>query len=80
MRRIDEATTMTGKPGPYDVYEGYQEDVHGAAQLVAVARRARRRMEAALAVEALTMGAIGLALGVAVGATLAWKLAATRRA
>lgn len=79
MEMIDKASKMTGKPGYYDVYEGYQEDPTGPARLITLARAARRRARAALDAEGLAMGAVGLALGVALGATLAWKLALRRR-
>ncbi len=79
MGMIDRASKMTGKPGQYDVYEGYQEDPTGPARLLTLARAASRRARAALDAEALAMGAVGLALGVALGATLAWNLALRRR-
>jgi hypothetical protein len=78
MGMIDRASKITGKPGYYDVYEGYQEDQGGPARLVSLARAARKRARAAMAVEALTMGAIGLTVGVAVGAALALKLGSRR--
>jgi len=79
MDTTDKASTMSGKPGYYDVYEGYQEDATGPARLVSLARAARRSARAALAAEALAMGAIGLAVGVTVGAAVAWKLSPRRR-
>lgn len=78
MGMIDRTSKITGKPGVYDVYEGYQEDAVGPARLVSLARAARKRARAAMAVEALTMGAIGLTLGVAIGAALALKLGPRR--
>ena len=79
METINRANKMAGKPGYYDVYEGYQEDAAGPAKLVSLARSARKRARAAMAAEALTMGAIGLTVGVAVGAALALKLGSRRR-
>jgi len=79
MDTTDKASTMSGKPGYYDVYEGYQEDATGPARLVSLARAARRSARAALAAEALAMGAIGLAVGVTVGAAVARKLSPRRR-
>ncbi len=79
MDTTDKASTMTTKPGYYDVYEGYQEDPTGPARLITLARSARRHARAALAAEALAMGAIGLAIGVTVGAAVAWKMSPRRR-
>ena len=59
-----------GLAGPYDSYEGYDED--GRAR---IARRrlavAQRSVEAAFEREALAMGALGLAIGMALGVTIA---------
>jgi hypothetical protein len=56
--------------GQYEIYEGYDED--GRAK---VARRrlavAQRSLEAAFEREALAMGALGLAIGLALGITIA---------
>lgn len=57
--------------GRYEIYEGYDED--GLGRLRSMTRRTRQRLEAALDREALAMGAIGLAVGVAVGAALMWR-------
>ena len=79
MDTTDKASTMSGKPGYYDVYEGYQEDPTGPARLITLARSAQRHARAAMAAEALAMGAIGLAIGVTVGAVVAWKMSPRRR-
>jgi hypothetical protein len=56
--------------GQYEIYEGYDDD--GRAK---IARRrmaaAQRHLEAAFEREALVMGALGLAIGVALGVTIA---------
>lgn len=57
--------------GQFDVYEGYDDD--GLGRLRQITRTTRRRLEAALDREALAMGAVGLAVGIAVGAALVWR-------
>jgi len=54
--------------GPYEVYEGYDE--HPLSRLRRISRSARRGLQAAMDREALAMGAIGLAVGLAIGAAL----------
>lgn len=54
--------------GPFDVYEGY--DDAGLSKMGRFSRVARRRLQAALDQEALAMGVIGLAVGLALGAVL----------
>jgi hypothetical protein len=57
--------------GRYEIYEGYDDG--GVDRLRSMTRRTRRRLEAALDREALAMGAIGLAVGVAIGAAVMWR-------
>jgi hypothetical protein len=57
--------------GPYESYEGYDDD--GLGRLRSLSRRTRLRLAAAMDREALAMGAIGLAVGVAIGAALVWR-------
>lgn len=57
--------------GQYEIYEGYDESDRDA--LRGLSRAARRRVEAALDREALTMGMLGLAVGVAIGAAVMWR-------
>ncbi len=54
--------------GPFDVYEGY--DDAGLSRMGRLSRVARRRLQAALDQEALAMGVIGLAVGLALGAAI----------
>lgn len=61
--------------GHYEIYEGYDEDAGRRARQLS--RTARRSLRSAMNREALTMGAIGLALGLAVGVAL--TLRNTRR-
>lgn len=55
--------------GQYEIYEGYEEDSRGRVRRRAAA--AARAIEGALDREALAMGALGLAIGLALGVTLA---------
>ena len=55
--------------GHYEIFEGYEDEPGARARQVV--RTARRALHAAMQREALAMGAIGLALGVVVGVTLA---------
>ncbi|MFZ5721212.1 MAG: hypothetical protein ACOY5Y_17260 [Pseudomonadota bacterium] len=57
--------------GQYEIYEGY--DDADRRSLAGMSRAARRRLEAALDREALAMGALGLAVGVAIGAAIMWR-------
>ena len=57
--------------GPYDIYEGYDED--GLGRLRGLTRRTRQRLAAAMDREALAMGAAGLCVGVAIGVALMWR-------
>lgn len=57
--------------GQYEIYEGYDDAER--RPLVGLSRAARRRLESALDREALAMGALGLAVGVAVGAAIMWR-------
>ena len=57
--------------GPFDTYEGYDED--GLGRLRGMTRRTRQRIAAAMDREALAMGAAGLAVGVAIGVALMWR-------
>ena len=57
--------------GPYESYEGYDDD--GLGRLRSLTRRTRLRLAAAMDREALTMGAAGLAVGVAIGVALLWR-------
>lgn len=57
--------------GHYEVYEGYDETP--LARMRRVSKLARRRLEAALDREALAMGALGLAVGLAIGAAVMWR-------
>ena len=55
--------------GHYEIYEGYDEDNRGRVRRRAAA--AARALEGAMDREALAMGALGLAVGLALGITLA---------
>ena len=55
--------------GPYDIYEGYDDDARGRARRRSAA--VSRALEAATEREALAMGALGLAIGLALGITIA---------
>jgi len=57
--------------GPYEVYEGYDESP--LSRLRRLSRTARRGVQAAMDREALAMGVIGLAVGVAIGAALMYR-------
>ena len=57
--------------GPYEVYEGYDENP--LSRLRRISRAGRRGLQAAMDREALAMGAIGLAVGVAIGAALMYR-------
>lgn len=57
--------------GPYESYEGYDDD--GLGRLRSLTRRTRLRIAAAMDREALAMGAAGLAVGVAIGVALMWR-------
>ena len=57
--------------GHYDVYEGYDENP--LSRISRLSRSARRSLQAAMDREALAMGAIGLAVGVAIGAALMYR-------
>ena len=59
-----------GLAGQYEIYEGYDESPRGRARRSAALART---VEAALEREALAMGALGLAIGLALGVTLAWR-------
>ncbi len=54
--------------GPFEIYEGYDENP--LSRLGRLSRSARRSLQSAMDREALAMGAIGLAVGLAVGAAL----------
>jgi hypothetical protein len=80
MGLFDDSTRKLGRPsvqhvkaealaGPYGSYEGYDDET-GARRRVA---RARLRLEAALDREALALGALGLAVGFALGAAVMWR-------
>ena len=55
--------------GHYEIYEGYDDDNRGRVRRKAAA--AARALEGALDREALAMGALGLAIGLALGITFA---------
>ena len=55
--------------GQYEIYEGYDDDPRGRVRRRAAA--AARALEGALDREALAMGALGLAIGLALGITIA---------
>lgn len=57
--------------GPYESYEGYDDD--GLGRLRSLSRRTRLRLAAAMDREALAMGVAGLAIGVAIGAAIMWR-------
>lgn len=57
--------------GPYEVYEGYDE--HPLSRIRRLSRTARKGLQAAMDREALAMGAVGLAVGVAIGAALMYR-------
>ena len=57
--------------GPYESYEGYDDG--GLDVLRSLTRRTRLRLAAAMDREALAMGAVGLAVGVAIGAAVVWR-------
>ena len=57
--------------GQYEIYEGYDDSER--RPLRGLSQTARRRLEAALDREALAMGALGLAVGVAIGAAIMWR-------
>jgi len=57
--------------GPYESYEGYDDD--GLGRLRSLSRRTRLRLAAAMDREALAMGAVGLTVGVAIGVALMWR-------
>jgi hypothetical protein len=57
--------------GQYEIYEGYDESPRNRARRRSAAFS--RTVEAALEREALAMGALGLAIGLALGVTLAWR-------
>lgn len=54
--------------GPYEIYEGYDENP--LSQIRRLGRSARRSLRAAMDREALAMGVLGLAIGLAVGAAI----------
>jgi len=54
--------------GPYEIYEGYDENP--LSQIRRIGRSARRSLRAAMDREAVAMGVLGLAVGVAIGAAL----------
>ena len=54
--------------GPYEIYEGYDENP--LSQIRRIGRSARRSLRAAMDREALAMGVLGLAVGVAIGAAI----------
>ena len=62
--------------GPFDVYEGYDENP--LSRLKLLSRSARRSLQAAMDREALAMGAIGLAVGVAIGAAVMHRMNSRR--
>jgi hypothetical protein len=57
--------------GPYEIYEGYDENP--LSRIRRISRTARRGLQAAMDREALAMGAIGLAVGVAIGAAIMYR-------
>lgn len=57
--------------GHYEIYEGYDDG--GVGSLRGLTRRTRLRLQATLDREALAMGALGLAVGVAIGAAVVWR-------
>ena len=57
--------------GHYEIYEGYDE--HPLSRFRRLSRTARKSLQAALDREALAMGAVGLAVGVAIGAALMYR-------
>ncbi len=63
--------------GPYEIYEGYDENPLSRLRLLS--RSARRSLQAAMDREALAMGAVGLALGVAIGAAVMHRISSSRR-
>lgn len=54
--------------GHYEIYEGYDEN--SLSRIGRISRSARRSLQAAMDREALAMGVLGLAVGVAIGAAL----------
>jgi hypothetical protein len=54
--------------GQYEIYEGYDENP--LSRIGRISRSARRSLQAAMDREALAMGVLGLAVGVAIGAAL----------
>lgn len=57
--------------GPFEIYEGYDENP--LSRIRRISRSARRGLQAAMDREALAMGAIGLAVGVAIGAAFMYR-------
>lgn len=66
-----------GLAGHYEIYEGYDENP--LSRLKLLSRSARRSLQAAMDREALAMGAIGLAVGVAIGAAIMHRIDSRRR-
>jgi hypothetical protein len=67
--------------GQYEIYEGYEgQDEAPVSRLKTLSRTARRRLQAAMDREALAMGVLGLAIGVAIGATVVHRMNGRRRA
>ncbi|WP_337188591.1 hypothetical protein [Phenylobacterium sp.] len=54
--------------GHYEIYEGYDENP--LSRVRRISRSARRSLQAAMDREALAMGALGLAIGLAIGAAM----------
>lgn len=54
--------------GHYEIYEGYDENQ--LSRIGRLSRSARRSLQSAMDREALAMGVLGLAVGVAIGAAL----------
>ena len=54
--------------GHYEIYEGYDENP--LSQIRRLGRTARRSLRSAMDREALAMGVLGLAIGVAIGAAI----------
>ena len=57
--------------GPFEIYEAYDENP--LSRVGRLSRSARRSLQSAMDREALAMGAIGLAVGVAIGAALMYR-------